>query len=163
MKFKIIFLFFPLFVVGQSTQNEIEIIRDIDSYVKYVDSISFSLNEEMSYGVILPAHGSINGKPIEKIETEKKVLKIDKQILKMIYSEKKSKLKEEFVFYYKDLKLVYVEFLIYKKKKSTKKVFYYNNEMPLYPSFSDSSYDINVDLRLIEKSRLAMWIDASTR
>ena len=162
MKFKIIFLFFPLFIVGQSTSNEIEIIRDIDSYVKYVDSISFSLNEEMSYGVILPAHGGINGKPIEKIETEKKVLKIDKQILKMIYSEKKSKLKEEFVFYYKDLKLVYVEFLIYKKKKSTKKVFYYNNEMPLYPSFSDSSYDINVDLRLIEKSRLAMWIDAST-
>ncbi|TDR19690.1 hypothetical protein [Flavobacterium cheniae] len=156
MKFKIIFLFFPLFIVGQSTSNEIEIIRDIDSYVKYVDSISFSLNEEMSYDVILPAHGSINGKPIEKIETEKKVLKIEKQILKMIYSEKKSKLKEEFVFYYKDLKLVYVEFLIYKKKKSTKKVFYYNYEMPLYPSFSDSSYGINVDLRLIEKSRLAM-------
>ena len=75
MKFKIIFLFFPLFIVGQSTQNEI--IRDVDSYVKYVDSISFSLNEEMSYGVILPAHGGINGKPIEKIETEKKVLKID--------------------------------------------------------------------------------------
>jgi hypothetical protein len=156
MKFKIIFLFFPLFIIGQSTQNQIEIIRDIDSYVKYVDSISFSLNEEVSYGVIIPSHGSINGKPIEKIETEKKVLKIDKKILKMIYSEKKSKLKEEFVFYYKDLKLVYVELLIYKKKKSTKKVYYYNNELPLYPSFSDSSYDNNVDLRLIEKSRLAM-------
>lgn len=119
MKFKIIFLFFPLFIVGQSTLNEIEIIRGIDSYVEYVDSISFSLNEEMSYGVILPAHGRINGKSIEKIETVKKVLKIDKQILKMIYSEKKSKIKEEFIFYYKDLKLVYAEFLIYKKKKST--------------------------------------------
>ena len=43
----------------------------------------------MLYGVILPAHGRINGKPFEKIETEKKVLKIDKQILKIIYSEKK--------------------------------------------------------------------------
>lgn len=43
----------------------------------------------MLYGVILPAHGRINGKPIEKIEAEKKVLKIDKQILKMIYSKKK--------------------------------------------------------------------------
>ena len=156
MKFKIIFLFFPLFIVGQSAQNEIEIIRGIDSYVEYVDSISFSLNEELLYGVILPAHGRINGKPFEKIETEKKVLKIDKQILKIIYSEKKSKIKEEFIFYYKDLKLVYAEFLIYKKKKSTKKVFSYNNELPLYPSFSDSYYDINVDLRLIEKSRLAM-------
>jgi hypothetical protein len=63
MKFKIIFLFFPLFIVGQSTLNEIEIIRGIDSYVEYVDSISFSLNEEMSYGVILPAHGRINARP----------------------------------------------------------------------------------------------------
>jgi hypothetical protein len=89
MKFKIIFLFFPLFIVGQSAQNEIEIIRGIDFYVEYVDSISFSLNEELLYGVILSAHGRINGKPFEKIETEKKVLKIDKQILKIIYSEKK--------------------------------------------------------------------------
>jgi len=75
---------------------------------------------------------------------------------KLFIPKKKSKIKEEFIFYYKDLKLVYAEFLIHKKKKSTKKVFYYNNELPLYPSFSDSYYDINVDLRLIEKSRLAM-------
>jgi hypothetical protein len=72
MKFKIIFLFFPLFIVGQSAQNEIEIIRDIDSYVEYVDSISFSLNEELLYGVILPAHGVLMVSLLKRLKQKKK-------------------------------------------------------------------------------------------
>jgi len=136
MKLLSIFLLLCSFQSFGQEKEDAEVKREVDEinfYVKYVDSISNHIEEEISDGEIVLSHGRIDGKPTRKIFTRTRIIKASNQIIRISYMQRATHDKE-LNLYFLDAKLVYAErnILRGKKGKSSISKFYYENEIDIY-------------------------------
>ena len=153
MKLKIFILLLPIFLFGQDNNENLKEMKAIESQIKFADSISNYIQEEIQNYVVVPSHGRIDGKQTESTKIQTRVLKYSNQILRIFYAQ--SDLKEKWTYYYFDSKLIYAESSIFRgKKKITKKKFFFQNDNLIFPLYSDKDYDseeeANVFLQAIE-------------
>ncbi len=139
---------------GQKNDSESEIIKTVNSQVKYADSISAFLVEEVRNGEFVFAHGRIDGKPTKRMYNNTRILKNNNQVIRICYTQRKQETDEEMSFYYSNSKLIYAELTVRrgKKNKFIKKKFYYQNDVLISPTFSSKEYDLESELEIFELS-----------
>lgn len=151
MKLKIFILLFPIFLFGQNNENLGE-IKIIESQIKFADSLSNFIQEEIENAIVITSHGRIDGKQTEPTKIQTRTLKYSNQILRICYTQ--SNLKENWIYYYHDSKLIYAESNIFRgRKKITKKKFYFKNEELISPSYSDRNYDAREEVDVFLKAK----------
>ncbi|MFH6944944.1 hypothetical protein [Flavobacterium sp. FlaQc-50] len=155
MKFKILLLLSPILMFGQTGETDASKIKTIESHVKYTDSISSFLTEEVSNEEFVFTHGRIDGKPTRRMYNNTRLLKTNGQVIRICYTRRNQETDEDMSFYYSNSKLIYIESIISrrKKKKFIKKRFYYENDILISPTFSSKEYNLKYELEIIEKSR----------
>jgi hypothetical protein len=151
MKLKIFILLFPIFLFGQDNNENLKEIKAIESQIKFADSISNFIQEEIQNSVVIPSHGRIDGKQTESTKIQTRILKYSDEILRICYAQ--SNLKEKWTYYYFDSKLIYAESNIFRgKKKITKKKFYFQNDKLISPLNSDRNYDAEEEVNVFIKA-----------
>lgn len=151
MKLKIFILLFPIFLFGQNNSENLKEIKAIESQIKFADSVSNFIQEEIQNSVIIPSHGRTDGKQTESTKIQTRILKYSDKILRICYAQ--SNLKEKWTYYYFDSKLIYAESNIFRgKKKITKKKFYFQNDNLISPLYSDRNYDAEEEVNVFIKA-----------
>lgn len=151
MKLKIFILLFPILLFGQDSNEYLMEIKAIEFQIKFVDSISAFIQEEIQNSVVIPSHGRIDGKKTESTKIQTRALKYSDKILRIFYTQ--SNLKEKWTYYYLDSKLIYAESNIFRgKKKKTKKRFYFQNDKLISPLYSDRNYDVKDEVNVFIKA-----------
>jgi len=151
MKLKIFMLLFPIFLFGQENNENLMEIKAIKSQIKFADSISNFIQEEIKNSVVIPSHGRIDGKQTESTKIQTRILKHSNQILRICFVQ--SNLKENWIYYYFNSKLIYAEsHKLLGKKKIIKKKFYFQNDILISPLFSDRNYDVEEEVNVLIKA-----------
>jgi hypothetical protein len=152
VKLKIFLLLFPIFLFGQNYNANLNEIKIIVSQIKFADSISNFIQEEVQNYVSVPLHGRIDGKQTETTKIQTRILKYSNQILRIYYTQ--SNLKEKWTYYYFDSKLIYAESNIFRgRKKIIRKKFYFKDENLISPLCSDREYDPEEEINVFIKSK----------
>lgn len=151
MKLKIFILLFPIFLFGQNSENANE-IKIIESQIKFADSISNFIQEEVQNFILISSHARVDDKKKEPIEIQTRILKYSNQILRICYAQ--SNLKENWIYYYHDSKLIYAESnKLRGRKKITQKKFYFKDEALISPLYSDRNYDAEEEANVFLKAK----------
>lgn len=154
MNLKILILLFPILLFGQNSKEELEKKKIIDIRIRYIDSVANFITEEIKNGEVISSHG---GKG-RKSYTNTRILRESGQVLRICYRIRRHKTDDDFSFYYLNSKLIYGELTVWhkKKRKSTRSQFYYDEEIPIYPSIFYSKFsaeDIETDVKIIIQSK----------
>jgi len=140
--FIICIFIFPIIIYGQEIDSKIKYkIDEINSIVKFTDSIGNHRNEGISEGPIKYTHISRNfgwdAYFLNDIENKNQPIRIR-------YSETQPKAYENLNLYYVKGKLVFAELIKSpigrkaKKNKPIKKIFYFNGSDIIYPNPTDA-------------------------
>ena len=148
MKFKILILLFPIFLFSQE-KNLLDKIEVINQYVKQIDSISNVIKSEEHSGVWIVSH-SKRTQLQNPLYTFTQLTKYQNQIIRICYRLKQKKKIEDWHIYYQNSKLVYVEIIKWRGKKNSKKKYYFENEISVYPKYS-SKFTVDDEMEIFFK------------
>jgi hypothetical protein len=153
MKLKILLICFPLFVFGQNDDVYFNELKLIESQIKFSDSISNIVKEEIQEIIEIPAHGRIDGKEEKSKKISIGILKLSDKTLRIRYRENDSQ--EYLSFYYLNSKLIYAESNKFgrNRNKIEKKKFYYEDEKLIFPTFWKSKREMIEEIEIFKKGR----------